>query len=133
MSSPLRPPAIALTVVAYLALLLFGVAQGLLGVFFYATGPAPFAAIGFGVAMAATCLLGGWGMRAAAGGVAPAAGWFALVFLLANGTHQGSVLITATTAGEWFLFGGSACVAVGVVASFVLWSAPAARETFKSR
>lgn len=119
---------VALTVAAYLALVLFGVAQGLLGSFFYAVGPAPFAALGFGVAILATCLLGGWGMRSTAGALAPAAGWFALVFLLATGTSGGSVLITATTAGEWFLFGGSAFVAVGVVTCFAVWSAPASRR-----
>jgi Family of unknown function (DUF6113) len=113
------------TVAAYLALVLFGLAQGLLGAFFYGTGTAPLTAIGFGVAIGATCVLGGWGMRSPAGGLAPAVGWFAVVFLLATGTSEGSVLITATTAGEWFLFGGSACAAMGVVACFALWSRPA--------
>jgi hypothetical protein len=113
---------VALAVAAYLALVLFGAAQGLLGVFYYAVGRPPFAALGFGVAMLVTCLLGGWGMRGAAGGLAPAVGWFALVLLLATGTRQGSVLITATTAGELFLFGGSACVAIGVVTCFAVWT-----------
>ncbi len=119
---------VALTIAAYVALLVFGAAQGLLGAFFYAVGPAPLAALGFGLAMIATCVLGGWGMRGVAGGLVPAVGWFALVFLLATGTSEGSVVVTATTAGEWFLFGGSACVAIGVVTCFALWSAPAARR-----
>lgn len=119
---------VALTIAAYVALVLFGAAQGLLGTFFYAVGAVPFAGLGFGVAMLATCLLGGWGMRGALGGLAPAVGWFALVFLLATGTSQGSVLITATTAGEFFLFGGSAFAAVGVVTCFAVWSAPASRR-----
>lgn len=126
MSSRQQQPAdIALTIAAYLALLLFGAAQGLLGTFFYAVGPVPLAALGFDVAILATCLLGGWGMRKGVAGLAPAAGWVALVFLLATGTSQGSVLVTASTAGESFLFGGSACVAIGVVTCFAKWSAPA--------
>jgi len=119
-----RAPDVAVTVAAYVALVAFGLAQGLLGAFFYATGTVPLAALGLDVAIGVTCLLGGWGMRSAVGGLAPAVGWLAVVFLLATGTSAGSVLITATTAGEWFLFGGSACVAVGVVAGFAVWSGP---------
>jgi hypothetical protein len=120
-----QPADRALTVAAYAALFLFGLAQALLGAFFYASGPGPLAAIGFGAAILATCLLGGWGTGSPIGGLAPAVGWFALTFLLANGTSNGSVVITATTAGEWFLFGGSVCAAVGVVACFAVWSGSA--------
>ena len=116
---------ITLTVAAYLALVLFGAGQGLLGSFFYASGSTPLAALGFDLAIGATCLFGGWGMRSPIGGLAPALGWFAVVFLLATSTSGGSVVITATTAGEWLLFGGSACAAVCVVICFALWSRPA--------
>jgi hypothetical protein len=124
-AGPRKRGDLAATAAAYLALALFGLAQGLLGAFFYASGTVPLTAIGFGVAIGATCVLGGWGTRSPAGGVASAVGWFAVVFLLATGTSEGSVLITATAAGEWFLFGGSACAAIGVVACFVKWSRPA--------
>ena len=110
----------ALTVATYLMLLVFAAAQGVLGSFYYGAGPAPLAAFGFDLAIAATCLLGAWGLRSAAGALVPAAGWIAATFLLATGTSAGSVLITATTAGEWYLFGGAAAVAAGVVAAFAL-------------
>ena len=116
---------ITLTVAAYLALVLFGAGQGLLGSFFYAWGNTPLAALGFDLAIGATCLLGGWGMRSPVGGLAPALGWFVVVFLLATSTSGGSLVITATTAGESFLFGGSASVAVCVAICFALWSKPA--------
>jgi hypothetical protein len=110
----------ALTVATYAMLLVFGAAQGVLGSFYYGSGPVPLAALGFDLAILATCLFGAWGLRRPAGAIAPAAGWIAATFLLAAGTSAGSVLVTATTAGEWFLFGGAAAVAAGVVIAFVL-------------
>jgi len=114
----------AVTVGAYLALFLLGMAQAILGAFFYDSGPVPIAAIGFGAAIFGTCLLGGWGLRRPAGALAPAAGWLIAAFVLASGTSGGSVLITATTAGTWFLFGGAASAAAGLVTVFLVWSGP---------
>jgi hypothetical protein len=114
----------ALTVITYLALVLFGIAQGMLGAFFYGSGPAPVASLAFDVAIFGTCLLGAWGMRSYLGGLAPAAGWFAAVLVLAESTSGGSVVITATAAGEWFLFGGALCAAAGLVAGFAGWVRP---------
>ncbi len=112
----------ALTLATLLVLLAFGMAQGLLGVFLHAVGPAPLAALGFDAAITATCLLGGWGLRRPLGAVAPAIGWLAVVFVMAAGTAGGSILIEASTAGEWFLFGGSVCAMAGVIAAFAVWS-----------
>jgi hypothetical protein len=112
----------ALTVVTCVMLALFGMAQALVGAFFYGVGPAPLASIGFGLAILATCLLGSWGLGRPLGGVIPAIGWFLGAFVLASGTGGGSVLITANTAGEWFLFGGAACATAGIVAVLTIWS-----------
>jgi hypothetical protein len=49
-------------------------------------------------------------------------GWFVAAFVLATGTQGGSILVTSTTAGEWFLFGGAACAAVGCLLSYIRWS-----------
>jgi hypothetical protein len=103
-------------------LFLLGVGQALVGAFFYSSGPVPLAAIGFDLAIFCSCVVGGWGMRRPLGGLAPAAGWFLAAFVLGSGTSGGSVLITASTAGTWFLFGGSACGAIGVVVVFTIWS-----------
>ncbi len=111
-----------LTIITYLALFLFGVAQGLLGSFYYAVGPHPLAAIGFDVAILATCLLGAWGTGQGAGAFVPAAGWFIMTFVLASGTSAGSVIVTASTAGELYLFGGAICALIGGAAGFTLWS-----------
>ncbi len=120
-----RPPGgagSALTVATCLVLALFGMAQALLGTFFYSVGPAPAASVGFDVAIFATCLLGGWGLGRPLGGVIPAVGWFVVAFVLASGTGAGSVLITATVAGDWFLFGGAAAAAAGMIAALTIWS-----------
>jgi hypothetical protein len=122
----------AAAVGVYLTLLLFGAAQAVLGAFFFDSGPVPLAAIGFDVAIFGTCLLGGWGTRRSAGGLAPALGWFLTAFLLASGTSGGSVVITATAAGTWFLFGGAAATAAGLIVGFVLWSGSARADTRRS-
>jgi hypothetical protein len=40
------------------------------------------------------------------------------------GTKGGSVVITDSSAGKWFLFGGAATAVAGAVAAFVRWSRP---------
>jgi hypothetical protein len=109
------------TATAYVVLFLLGAVEGLIGTFQYSRGPAPLAAVCFAVAILATCLLSAWGMRSGAGGLAPAAGWVVTALLFSSGSG-GSVLITNTTAGEWFLFGGALFAAAGAVIGFALWS-----------
>jgi hypothetical protein len=66
-------------------------------------------------------------MRRPLGALMPAVGWFVASFVLAMGTAGGSVLITNTSGGTWFLFGGALCAVAGVLVSFVLWSPARAR------
>lgn len=117
-----RPGDTALTVATCVMLGLFGMLQALVGAFFYGVGSAPVAAIGFDLAILATCLIGGWGLGRPLGGVIPAIGWFIVAFALASGTSGGSVVITESAAGEWFLFGGAACATAGLVATTTIWS-----------
>lgn len=107
---------------AYVLLLILGIAQALIGSFQYSRGPVPLAAVGFDVLILATILLAGWGMQTALGGVLPGAGWLAMAFIAASGSRSGTVLITNTTAGKWFLFGGAACAAGGCLVAYVRWS-----------
>ena len=111
-------------VAAYVALFLLGAAIGLLGTFWYGAGPAPLAAILFDLAILATCVLGSTGMRSALGGVLPAAGWLAVTLVLNSSSAGGSILVTDTGAGKWFLFGGAVCAAAGGVYAFAVWSRP---------
>jgi Family of unknown function (DUF6113) len=109
---------------AYLALFLLGMLQGVIGTFQYSRGPAPLAAVLFDLAILATCVLGSWGMRTASGGVLPAAGWLLTTLLLSSVSAGGSILVTDTSAGKWFLFGGALCAAAGAVYAFARWSRP---------
>jgi hypothetical protein len=112
------------TVAAYVALCLLGALLALIGTFQYGQGPAPLAAILFDLAILAACVLGSTGMRSALGGVLPAAGWFVVTLVLSSTSAGGSVLVTDTAAGKWFLFGGAVCAAAGGVYAFAVWSRP---------
>ncbi len=105
---------------AYVLLFVLGGLQGLIGCFFYsaALGPVPAAALAFAMAIFATSVLAAWGMQAPTAGLMPAVGWFAASFVLAMTTPGGSVVITNTAAGKWFLYGGALCAAAGVVVAF---------------
>lgn len=107
-------------------LFVLGAVQGLIGTFQYSRGPVPVPAICFAVGILVTCVLGSWGMASAAGGVLAAAGWFVVTIVLSTVSNDGSILITNTSAGRWFLFGGAACAAGGAVVSFALWARPRA-------
>jgi hypothetical protein len=111
-------------VAAYVALFVLGAMEGLIGSFQFShsLGRVPVASLAFCALILVTCLLGRAGMGTALGGVLPAIGWLTAAFLLTLPTAAGSVIVTNTTAGEWYLYGGAVCAAVGVVASF--WYRP---------
>jgi len=113
-------------------LFLLGVAEGVIGSFHYSggIGGLPGAAVAFDALILVTCLFAAWGMRRPAAGLMPAVGWFAASFVLAMRTPGGSIVITNTAAGKWFLFGGALCAAAGVVASFTAF--PATRAPRRS-
>jgi hypothetical protein len=115
---------------AYALLFLFGAAQALIGCFQFSwgVGQVPLAALGFCAAILATGLLGGAAMGSAAGAMAPAVGWVLATLVLTMPTAQGSVIVTNTAAGEWYLYGGTACAAAGVVIAFVRQAGAAARR-----
>ena len=105
---------------AYVLLFLLGAMQGLIGCFEFShsLGSVPVAALGFCALILVTCVLGGMGMRSGFGGLVPAIGWLAASFVLTLPTAAGSVIVTNTPAGKWYLYGGTVCAAIGVVASF---------------
>jgi hypothetical protein len=118
----------ALTVAAYLMLFVLGVLLGVIGSFQYGRGPVPLVAIVLDLAIFAACMFGGWGMRSFLGGVVPATGWFIASFVLSMPSSHGSVIITATTAGEWYLYGGALAAAAGGSAAFILWARTKSRR-----
>jgi len=104
----------AFTAVGYLALFVLGVFEGLIGSFQYGQTPAPLIAIVLVVVIFVTCAACGWGTGTFAGGLLPAVGWVLTSFILAMSRPNGSIIITATTAGEWYLYGGTLACLVGV-------------------
>jgi uncharacterized membrane protein len=110
----------ALTAVTYLVLFVLGAMQGLIGSFQYSRSPVPLVAILLGLVIFVTCVLCGWGMRSFAGGLLPGLGWIVVSFVLAMPSSHGSVIITNTTAGKWYLYGGTVAVAAGALTAFVL-------------
>jgi hypothetical protein len=119
-ATPGRPADALVTSSCYAMLLFLGVLEGVIGCFFYggAIGPVPAAALAFAVAVFVTCALAAWGMRTPTAGLMPAVGWFAATFVLAMATPGGSVVITNTAAGRWYVYAGSVCAAAGVAVSF---------------
>ena len=108
------------TVGIYGVLFLLGAVEGTIGSFQYSrtAGPVPLAAIAFCVALLVTCLLAAWAMRAVSGALMPAIGWIIASFVLSMPVSNGSVIITASTPGEWYLYGGTLSAVIAVAASF---------------
>jgi hypothetical protein len=109
-----------LSAAAYTALFLAGAVEGLIGSFQYSR-LVPVAAIGFCVLLLATCLLGAWAMRSIGGALWPAIGWIAASFILSMPVASGSVIITNSTAGKWYLYGGTVSSLAGIALSFGPW------------
>jgi Family of unknown function (DUF6113) len=106
--------------VTYVLLFLLGVMEGVIGCFQFShsIGGVPVAALGFCALILVTCLLAGAGMGSPMGALAVALGWLAASFVLTLPTAAGSVIVTNTTAGKWYLYGGAICAGVGIAASF---------------
>jgi hypothetical protein len=101
---------------AYLLLFLLGVMEGLIGSFEFphGIGGVPAAALGFCLLILVTCLLAGRGMGSVLAALASAVGWLVSSLVLALPTPGGSVVVTNTGAGKWYLYGGTVCASVGV-------------------
>src|SRR5262245_11571793 len=96
--------------------------EGLVGCFQFSRsiGPVPVAALAFSVVLFVTCLLAGLGMDSPMGALVAAFGWFLASLVLTMPTAAGSVIVTNTTAGKWYLYGGAASAGLGVVLTFAL-------------
>jgi hypothetical protein len=107
-----------LTALGYLALFVLGALQGLIGSFQYGRPPAPLIAIVLVLIIFATCAGCGWGVGTFGAALLPALGWILASFILAMPRPNGSVVITASAAGEWYLYGGALACAAGCVTGF---------------
>jgi hypothetical protein len=105
---------------AYGVLFIVGVVEGMIGSFQYSRvlKPVPVAALVCCVVILLTCVLGAWAMRSVSGALLPGMGWVITAFVLSMPVANGSVIITATTPGKWFLYGGTLSVVAAVIAAF---------------
>jgi hypothetical protein len=110
-------------VAVYGMLFVLGAVQGVIGSFQYSwmAGPVPVAALACCAVLLATCLLGAWAMSSVSGALAPAAGWILAAFLMSIPVSNGSVIITNTAAGRWYLYGGTVTAVAGGLLSFGVW------------
>jgi len=108
------------TAAGYLVLFVLGAFQGLIGCFQYSRAPAPLIALVLVVIIFGTCVACGWGVGTFTAALLPAVGWIIVSFVLASERPNGSVIITGTAAGEWYLYGGALGCAAGAVAAFYL-------------
>ncbi len=100
-----------LTALGYVMLFVLGALQGLIGSFQYSQPPTPLIAIILALVIFFTCAGCGWGIGTFGAALLPAVGWIVASFVLSMPRPNGSVIITATAAGEWYLYGGAlACV-----------------------
>ena len=112
-----------LTGAIYIMLFLAGAVEGLIGSFQYShvVGSVPLVALACCLVLLVTCLLAAWAMRTASGALVAAAGWLVTSFLMAMPVSSGSLIITGTGPGEWYLYGGTITALVGVALSFGAW------------
>ena len=115
--APLGPLGVA---TAYVLLFLLGAMEGVIGCFQFSRGigGVPVVALGFCALIFATCLLAGAGMGSPMAAIVVAVGWLAASFVLTLPTAGGSVIVTNTTAGKLYLYGGAVCAGLGIVVSF---------------
>jgi hypothetical protein len=107
------------TAAGYVMLFVLGALQGIIGSFQYSQAPVPLIAIILVVIIFVTCAGCGWGIGTIGAGLLPAAGWILASFIISMPRPNGSVIIAASSAGEWYLYGGAvACVAGSVTTLF---------------
>ena len=110
-------------VAVYGMLFVLGAVQGVIGSFQYSwtAGSVPVVVLVCCAVLLATCLLGAWAMRSVSGALAPAAGWMLAAFIMSMPVSNGSVIITNTAAGRWYLYGGTVSAVAAVALSFRGW------------
>ncbi len=115
-----RGPAWPVAAGVYGVLFLLGVVEGAIGSFQYgrAPRPVPVAALACCAVILVTCVLAAWAMRSVSGALLPGMGWIITSFVLSMPVSNGSVIITNTAPGKWYLYGGTLSVAAAVVVAF---------------
>jgi hypothetical protein len=115
-----RGPDWPVVVGAYAVLFLLGAVEAMIGSFQYSREPkpVPVAALVCCAVILLTCVLAAWAMGSVSGALLPGMGWIITSFVLSMPVPNGSVIITNTAPGQWYLYGGTLSVAAAVVLTF---------------
>lgn len=119
--APQEPPHESglVTGLVYGVLVVLGLLFGLVGSFEFSwtIGSVPVAAILLSAAAFAAFRIAGWAMESKLGVAAMAAPWLIVVVLLSSRRPEGDLVVTGTTAGYVFIFGGSIAAIAAVAAT----------------
>jgi hypothetical protein len=124
MTGPYPPPESApapeppfLAGLAYGVLAVLGVFLGVIGSFEFSweAGGVPIAAILLSLVNLAVFLAAGWAMAGWLGAVVPAVPWMIMLVVLSSRRPEGDLVVTGTTAGYVYMFGGAGAALVAIV------------------
>lgn len=117
-----RPEPAFLVGLVYGLLAVLGVLLGLIGSFEFAWefGGVPAAALLLSVANLAVFRAAGWAMESKLGAAVPAVLWMVVLFALSSRRPEGDLVVTGTTAGYVYMFGGAVAAVVAIA-----WTRPA--------
>ncbi|GAA4631402.1 hypothetical protein GCM10023196_060710 [Actinoallomurus vinaceus] len=118
LQGPPREPGLV-TGVAYGVLAVLGLLLGLVGSFEFSwtAGSVPVAAILLSLIEFGAFRLAGWGMEGRLGVAAMAVPWLIVVVMLSSRRPEGDLIVTGTTGGYVFIFGGAIAAVAAAVAT----------------
>jgi hypothetical protein len=115
---PARAPESAFLVgIAYGVLAVLGVLLGVIGSFEFSweIGSVPVAAIALAVLNLVVFRAAGWAMESRLGAGVPAGLWMIVLILLSSRRPEGDLVVTGTTPGYVYMFGGAIAALVAIV------------------
>jgi hypothetical protein len=103
--------------IAYGVLAVLGVLLGVIGSFEFSwqAGSVPVAAIALSVVNLVIFRAAGWAMESRLGAVVPAALWMIVLVVLSSRRPEGDLVVTGTTAGYVYMFGGAVAALVAII------------------
>jgi hypothetical protein len=112
-----RPDPPFLVGLAYGVLAVLGVLLGVIGSFEFSwsAGPVPVAAILLSAVNLAVFRGAGWAMESRLAAVVPAVLWMIILVVLSSRRPEGDLVVTGTTAGYVYMFGGAVAALVAIV------------------
>lgn len=113
---PVSEPAFVVGL-TYGVLAVLGVLLGVIGSFEFSweAGVVPVAAIALALVNLAVFRAAGWAMESRLGAVVPAVLWMIVLIVLSSRRPEGDLVVTGTTAGYTYMFGGAVAALVAIV------------------